>query len=204
MRRAEYTFSCSKSFSMKCSTSLHPGTGTLPVFTNERGGAIDDSVVTKVTDDHIYLGVNACCCDKDLAHIGEHLEAFKAKGGDLSWYIHDERSLLALQSPLSAPVLQHLTKDDLSKMYFGEFKTLDINGFKCFLTRTGLIRMWKAMIEYHQSQIMIISSAYQAKNSMPPFGSTDFSNQAAMNLQDEVLGENPNLHHCLHTKNMLV
>ncbi|RRT51345.1 hypothetical protein B296_00008123 [Ensete ventricosum] len=32
---------------------LRPGTGTLTVFTNERGGAIDDSVVTKVRDDTI-------------------------------------------------------------------------------------------------------------------------------------------------------
>ncbi|KAG0499439.1 hypothetical protein HPP92_003676 [Vanilla planifolia] len=116
---------------------LRPGTGTLTVFTNERGGAIDDSVVTKVKDDHIYLVVNAGCRDKDLAHIGEHMESFKAKGGDVSWHIHDERSLLALQGPLAAPVLQLLTKDDLSKMYFGEFNTLEINGFKCFLTRTG-------------------------------------------------------------------
>lgn len=76
---------------------LRPGTGTLTVFTNERGGAIDDSVVTKVREDHIYLVVNAGCRDKDLAHIGEHLEAFTAKGGDVSWHIHDERSLLALQ-----------------------------------------------------------------------------------------------------------
>ncbi|CAL9158605.1 unnamed protein product [Musa hybrid cultivar] len=76
---------------------LRPGTGTLTVFTNERGGAIDDSVVTKVGDDHIYLVVNAGCRDKDLAHIGAHLEAFKTKGGDVEWHIHDERSLLALQ-----------------------------------------------------------------------------------------------------------
>ncbi|CAA6668684.1 unnamed protein product [Spirodela intermedia] len=116
---------------------LRPGTGTLTVFTNERGGAIDDSVITKVTDDHIYLVVNAGCRDKDLAHIGEHMEAFRAKGGDVSWHIHDERSLLALQGPLAAPVLQFLTKDDLSKLYFGEFRTLDINGVHCFLTRTG-------------------------------------------------------------------
>lgn len=116
---------------------LAPGTGTLTVFTNEKGGAIDDSVITKVTDDHIYLVVNAGCRDKDLAHIGEHMEAFKAKGGDVSWHIHDERSLLALQGPLAAPVLQHLTKEDLSKLYFGEFQILDINGARCFLTRTG-------------------------------------------------------------------
>lgn len=82
---------------------LAPGTGTLTVFTNEKGGAIDDSVITKVTDDHIYLVVNAGCRDKDLAHIGEHMEAFKAKGGDVSWHIHDERSLLALQVDFLLP-----------------------------------------------------------------------------------------------------
>ncbi|CAI0625938.1 unnamed protein product [Linum tenue] len=117
--------------------SLAPGTGSLTVFTNEKGGAIDDSVITKVTEDHIYLVVNAGCRDKDLAHIEEHMKAFKAKGGDVAWHIHDERSLLALQGPLAAPVLQHLTKDDLSKFYFGEFRILEINGATCFLTRTG-------------------------------------------------------------------
>lgn len=76
---------------------LAPGTGTLTVFTNEKGGAIDDSVITKVKDDHIYLVVNAGCRDKDLAHIGSHMESFKAKGGGVDWHVHDERSLLALQ-----------------------------------------------------------------------------------------------------------
>lgn len=42
-----------------------------------------------------------------------------------------------MQGPLAAPVLQHLTKEDLSKLYFGEFRILDINGATCFLTRTG-------------------------------------------------------------------
>ncbi|KAF8071403.1 hypothetical protein N665_1128s0003 [Sinapis alba] len=116
---------------------LAPGTGSLTVFTNEKGGAIDDSVITKVTDEHIYLVVNAGCRDKDLAHIEEHMKAFKSKGGDVSWHIHDERSLLALQGPLAAPVLQHLTKEDLSKLSFGQFQILDINGSTCFLTRTG-------------------------------------------------------------------
>ncbi|KAH6831610.1 Glycine cleavage T-protein family [Perilla frutescens var. hirtella] len=116
---------------------LAPGAGTLTVFTNEKGGAIDDSVITKVTNDHIYLVVNAGCRDKDLAHIEEHLKAFTSKGADVSWQIHDERSLLALQGPLAAPVLQHLTKEDLSKMYFSDFRVVDINGALCFLTRTG-------------------------------------------------------------------
>lgn len=116
---------------------LAPGTGTLSVFTNEKGGSIDDTVITKVTDDHVYLVVNAGCREKDLEHIEGHMKAFKANGGDVSWHIHDERSLLALQGPLAAPVLQHLTKDDLSKIYFGEFRMLDVNGVHCYITRTG-------------------------------------------------------------------
>jgi aminomethyltransferase len=76
---------------------LKDSTGTLTVFTNEKGGAIGNSVITKVNDQHIYLVVNAGCRDKDLAHIGEYMEAFNKKGGDVKWHIHDERSLLTLQ-----------------------------------------------------------------------------------------------------------
>ena len=46
-------------------------------------------------------------------------------------------SISMLQGPLAAPTLQHLTKEDLSKFYFEEFRILDINGVHCFLTRTG-------------------------------------------------------------------
>ncbi|KAL0328769.1 UNVERIFIED_CONTAM: Aminomethyltransferase, mitochondrial [Sesamum calycinum] len=83
---------------------LAPGTGTLTILTNEKGGAIDDSVIAKVTNEHIYLVVNAGCRDKDLAHIEEHMKAFTSKGGDVSWHIHDERSLLALQYFCCIPI----------------------------------------------------------------------------------------------------
>lgn len=113
--------------------ALADGTGTLSVFTNEKGGIIDDTgglnrqgegswacsgalacaagrthnhspsihplallppspaclpaypsptflppaVVTKVTDSELYIVVNAGCREKDLAHIGKHLDAWK-------------------------------------------------------------------------------------------------------------------------------
>ncbi|KAK9122508.1 hypothetical protein Sjap_012110 [Stephania japonica] len=41
------------------------------------------------------------------------------------------------KGPLAASVLQHLTKEDLSKLYFGHFKMIDTNGAHCFLIRTG-------------------------------------------------------------------
>lgn len=56
--------------------------------------------------------------------------------------IYKEVFMPLVQGPLSAPVLQHLTKDDLSKLYFGEFRILDINGANCFLTRTGYAVAW--------------------------------------------------------------
>lgn len=57
----------------------------------------------------------------------------------IEWFQHQIYllGLISLQGPLAAPVLQFLTKDDLGKLYFGEFTTLDINGAECFLTRTG-------------------------------------------------------------------
>jgi hypothetical protein len=33
----------------------------------------------QVKDDHLYIVVNAGCREKDLAHIGKHLSAFKAR-----------------------------------------------------------------------------------------------------------------------------
>ena len=38
---------------------LADGTGTLSVFTNEQGGIIDDTVITKVCEVHV-LEVNRC------------------------------------------------------------------------------------------------------------------------------------------------
>lgn len=52
-----------------------------------------------------------------------------------------------VQGPLAAPVLQHLTKEDLSKIYFGEFRMLDINGAHCFLTRTGYVAYMLSLVD---------------------------------------------------------
>ncbi|GAB4815542.1 hypothetical protein N2152v2_002588 [Parachlorella kessleri] len=113
---------------------LANGSGSLSVFTNDKGGIIDDTVVTRVADDEIYLVVNAGCRDKDLAHLGSQLDAFK---GDVSMSVHDDRSLLALQGPQAASVLQPHMAEDLGKFYFSQFLKTDIKGIPCFVTRTG-------------------------------------------------------------------
>ena len=117
---------------------LKNGTGTLSVVTNEKGGIIDDTVVTKVNDEDIYIVLNGACSEKDQAHINKYLAEWKAKGKDVDFIVHGDRSLLAFQGPKAVDVLQPLVSDvDLDKLYFGMFTEATINGAKCWLTRTG-------------------------------------------------------------------
>lgn len=115
---------------------LASGTGSLSVMTNENGGIIDDTVITKVSETEVYMVLNAGCRDKDLAHITTQHSKFT---GDVQITVHDDRSLLALQGPKAAEVLQPLVKEDLSKVYFSHFRQgFSIAGVSdCFLTRTG-------------------------------------------------------------------
>lgn len=119
---------------------LKDGTGTLSVMTNERGGIIDDTVITKVSPNEISMVLNAGCREKDVQHITTQLQE---QSGDVQLKVHDDRSLLAVQGPKAADVLQPLLREDLSKVYFGQFlQNLSISGVgDCFLTRTGFVAL---------------------------------------------------------------
>lgn len=115
--------------------ALKDGTGTLSVIPNERGGIIDDTVVTKVSDEHIYLVVNAGCREKDLAHFNKHLASFD---GECAMHVYDERALLAVQGPKAKIAVQKLAPGvDLSKKYFSDFFEAEVGGYPCYVTRTG-------------------------------------------------------------------
>jgi aminomethyltransferase len=114
--------------------ALEDGTGTLSVFTNEKGGIIDDTVITKISNEEVYFVVNAGNRDKDVSHLKKHLASFS---GDVALQIHDDRAILAFQGPEAVDVLQQHTKEDLSKLYFSMSRTMDIDGRPCFVTRTG-------------------------------------------------------------------
>ena len=116
--------------------SLADNTGTLTLMCNEKGGIIDDSVVTKIRKDLVYMVCNAGCRDKDIEHLNDQLKAFD---GECKMKVHDDRSLIALQGPKAAENLQKLVQDDLSKVYFGNFLYgISIGGVQdCWATRTG-------------------------------------------------------------------
>ncbi|ORX97336.1 hypothetical protein K493DRAFT_281358 [Basidiobolus meristosporus CBS 931.73] len=116
--------------------SLPLGHSTLSVFTNERGGIIDDTIICQ-QDDSLYIVSNAGCADKDLKHIRQHLEAFQNQGGEAELKIIDDHSLLAIQGPKAAAALQELVDADLSKMNFMTGKMISIKGIDCHVARSG-------------------------------------------------------------------
>jgi len=117
--------------------SLEDGTGCLSILMNENGGAIDDTVITKVNGEKVYFVVNAGNREKDLKHIGKHLADWQSSGKDVSMATHEDRALLAVQGPEAAATLQKLVDIDISKMYFSHFTVAPIKGIESFITRTG-------------------------------------------------------------------
>ena len=90
----------------------------LSLITNARGGIIDDTIITKFSD-HIFMVVNAGCKDKDLVHIRDQLRQFTASGKQVTLEELTDRSLIAIQGPKAASVLQKLVMGtDLSRIKF--------------------------------------------------------------------------------------
>lgn len=97
---------------------LKEKSAVLSLITNAKGGIIDDTIITKFHD-HIFMVVNAGCKDKDLAHIREHLRAFTAKGKQVTLEELTDRSLLAVQGPKAAAIVQKLFRGtNLSSVKF--------------------------------------------------------------------------------------
>ncbi len=76
--------------------SLQPNTGTLSVFTNEKGGINDDLILTSA-ENFLYVVTNAGTRDKDMAAMSKKLQEMKAKGKDVTLRFADDLALLAVQ-----------------------------------------------------------------------------------------------------------
>jgi len=107
----------------------------LSVFTNEKGGIIDDTMITNAGD-NLYVVVNAGCADKDIAHIRQKMSEF---GGDVSMELLEDWSLIAVQGPATEQLLLSMVKSnvDLTKMEFMTQHEMTINGIPCIVTRCG-------------------------------------------------------------------
>ncbi|XP_043564457.1 aminomethyltransferase, mitochondrial isoform X1 [Chiloscyllium plagiosum] len=116
---------------------LKDNQGTLSLFTNEKGGIKDDLIVTRTSDEYLYIVSNAGCADKDSAHMKERLAEFRAAGNDADLEFL-EAGLIALQGPSAAQVLQEGVSDDLQKLPFMWSAMMTVFGVPgCRVTRCG-------------------------------------------------------------------
>ncbi|KAI1720476.1 aminomethyltransferase folate-binding domain-containing protein [Ditylenchus destructor] len=117
---------------------LSTNTGALSVFTNEKGGILDDLILSKTDDDSIYVVTNAECIDKDLPYLQENSAKWRQKGKDVEVNVLEDRGLIAVQGPEMVKLLESQTDVDLSKLYFMHTTVGTVCGVKdCRVTRCG-------------------------------------------------------------------
>ncbi len=108
---------------------LAPGRMRYTLLLNDKGGIIDDLMVTRV-EDGLFLVVNAACKDTDTAHLRTELEPFVTVDAC------DGQALLALQGPAAAAVLARFCPG-IDRIPFMSAATGSFDGRPCQVTRSG-------------------------------------------------------------------
>lgn len=110
----------------------------LSVITNEKGGIIDDCIVTQKTE-YIGMVVNGACKVKDMQHFNEMIS--QSKMDVQIEYLGDDMALVALQGPSAAKVLSGLLDRvagvDMNKWAFMSNKELTVAGIRASVSRCG-------------------------------------------------------------------
>ena len=115
---------------------LKQGQSTLSLITNEKGGIIDDCIVNKTKEGHIYVVSNAGNAEKDSQHLIKQLALFEPKGVNIEFQL--ARSLIAIQGPKMPIVLQAGLTDNLEKLYFMNSVFTSVFGIaECRVSRCG-------------------------------------------------------------------
>jgi aminomethyltransferase len=98
----------------------------------EHGGFVDDILVHKVADDHLFLCVNAANQEKDFEHIHD-ANKFDAQVE----FASGRYAQIAVQGPEALHTLQRLTPVDLAAISYYWFKDGTVSGTQARIARTG-------------------------------------------------------------------
>lgn len=112
---------------------MYDGQVRYSVLPNERGGAVDDILIYRVSGECYLLVVNASNAEKDAAWISSHLPK------DIYFEnISASVSQVALQGPLAKKVMTKIVDEELlPKKYYSFVKEVMVKGIKCLISRTG-------------------------------------------------------------------
>jgi len=143
--------------------NLSRGAATLTVFTNDKGGILDDLIITKDDEDKYFVVSNAGRREEDSRLLLERQvkiftrslffwqaiynenklfcfqDDFKKVGKDVYIDFLDplEQGLIALQGPTAETVLQSLVKIDLRSLKFMNSVKTEVSGSRIRISRCG-------------------------------------------------------------------
>lgn len=108
---------------------LPAGQQRYAMFTNERGGVMDDLMVANAGDS-LVLVVNAACKEQDIEHLRHRI------GERCGVEVLSDRALLAIQGPAAAQVMARLAPE-LASLLFMSVATVELLGVECLVSRSG-------------------------------------------------------------------
>ena len=114
-------------------SKLAVGRAKYSLICNEQGGIIDDLIVYRVAETEFLVVSNASNYPRVAAELESRAAGFEATVADES----EHWSLLALQGPAAAKLLQTLTDTDLSSLRYYSIAAGKISGHSVMFARTG-------------------------------------------------------------------
>jgi aminomethyltransferase len=139
-------------------TKLIDGQAQYSALTTPEGTVIDDLLVYRFSEDHLFLVVNAGTTDKDWDWIKSHHAGESVELKNVS----ADYCQLALQGPDAVSILQKLTDTPLSDIKYYHFSTGAVDNVDAIISRTGYTgedgfevyaaaaegeRLWKKILE---------------------------------------------------------
>ena len=139
-------------------TKLIDGQAQYTALTTPEGTVIDDLLVYRFSEEHLFLVVNAGTTDKDWDWIKSHHAGESVELKNVS----ADYCQLALQGPDAVSILQKLTDTPLSDIKYYHFSTGAVDNVDAIISRTGYTgedgfevyaaaaegeRLWKKILE---------------------------------------------------------
>jgi aminomethyltransferase len=146
-------------------STLTPNSALYSVMCNEKGGIIDDFVVSRLEEEKFLLVPNATNREKDYNWLVKNTDGFDVKVEDIS----DKAAMFAVQGPNAEKNLQSICTTDLSKIERFKCASAKIADVDVFLSRTGYtgedgfeIYVWNAPLEKPANAVKVWNSILEA------------------------------------------
>ncbi len=126
---------------------------------NDKGGVIDDLIITRVKDGFNII-LNAACKDNDIKEISKCLNS------DVKYELKRNLSLIALQGPKSETILESIIKN-VKQLKFMNGNYFEFRGEKIYITRSGYTGEDGFEISISNTNVENLTNALSEKGAKP-------------------------------------